>query len=78
MSSESPDRFWMTDTDRALGAALLIALTPAGKIVGFTPLSWPLIGLITLLFGLYLLAAELIKSFAMARIGAGIASSRQR
>lgn len=62
----------------ALAVALLIALTPLGAIVGFAPLSWPLIGLITLLVVLYLVAAELIKGFAMPRIAGRLASGSQQ
>ncbi|MBR0671982.1 magnesium-translocating P-type ATPase [Neoroseomonas soli] len=50
----------------ALVVALLLALTPAGAIFGFAPLSGPLLAAMAGLVVLYLVAAEVLKRFAMA------------
>lgn len=50
----------------ALAAALAIALTGIGSIVGFVPLPWPVIAAIVVISAAYLATAEGVKRFAFA------------
>jgi Mg2+-importing ATPase len=60
-----PHPFLIATSLGALAAAWVFTLTPLGRVIGFVPLSWPLIGLIVGLVVTYLIAAEIAKGFAM-------------
>jgi hypothetical protein len=49
----------------ALAVAVALALSPAGRVLGFAPLPWPVIAAITGLVIFYLAAAEHLKRFAV-------------
>jgi Mg2+-importing ATPase len=49
----------------ALGAAILLAVSPVGTVLGFTALPWPIILAIAGLVLAYLVAAEYLKRYAV-------------
>ncbi|MFO1097392.1 MAG: magnesium-translocating P-type ATPase [Xanthobacteraceae bacterium] len=49
----------------ALGAAILLAVSPVGTVLGFAPLPWPIILAIAGLVLAYLVAAEYLKRYAV-------------
>jgi Mg2+-importing ATPase len=49
----------------ALAVALVLALTPLGRVVSFVGLPWPVLAAIAALTALYLAAAEILKPYAI-------------
>jgi Mg2+-importing ATPase len=65
LNRSRPDRLLVLSSLGALALALCIALTPVGTVVGFVPLTPPvLLGVGVIAVG-YLAAAEALKTFAL-------------
>jgi Mg2+-importing ATPase len=56
-----PSPYLIATIGATITAALLAALTPLSQFFRFGPISWPIIGAIALLVGVYLFAAEQLK-----------------
>jgi Mg2+-importing ATPase len=62
-----PNRVLVATSLTALGVAVVIALTPAGRGLEFGPLPWPILLILAFLVAGYLLSAEGLKQMAMGK-----------
>jgi Mg2+-importing ATPase len=60
-----PHRFLTTTSLAALGAAVVLALTPLGTPLGFTSLPMTVTVAVLVIVAAYLAAAEMMKRFAL-------------